>query len=69
MVLKNQKPDFLPQIKLGKPSTEDVIRNFQLSLAEINEHCRGMLPENLRNVPPQSFIQVEIRFIKMFYWC
>lgn len=60
VILRNQKPNFLLQINLAKSGNEDVIRNFQLALAEIREHCEGILPAYLQNVTPQSLVQVAV---------
>jgi hypothetical protein len=67
IILKNQKPDFLPKIKQNNPTFNDILENIRMALFEIKSirnydvprHIHEIRDSELTNVPFLSRILIQ----------
>ena len=58
VILENQKPDFLPKIKLNNPNYEEILRNINMALNEIRLIKHISVPQNILILRDTDLIKV-----------
>jgi hypothetical protein len=65
IILHNQKPDFLPKIKINQPNYEESIRNATMALTELKSMRTLNLPSHIANLKETDILTDENKILSL----